>query len=78
MIAPGRRADLVVLDTDHPVLAGRRGTSLLDAWVFSGNVTPVRHVMVAGCWVVRYGAHLRGREIEAGFVRTMQRLAALL
>jgi formimidoylglutamate deiminase len=78
VIAPGRRADLVVLDTDHPLLAGRQGTSLLDAWVFSGNVTAVRHVMVGGCWVVRYGAHLRGREIEAGFVCTMRRLAALL
>jgi formimidoylglutamate deiminase len=77
-IAPGRLADLVVLDTEHPLLVGRCRESLLDAWVFSGNVTPVRHVMVAGRWVVRDGAHPRGREIAAGFARAMRRLAAAL
>ena len=74
-IAVGRIADLVVLDTEHPALVGRRGLGLLDAWVFCGNATPVRHVMVGGAWVVRHGAHLRGREIAAAFARTMRRLA---
>ncbi|HET9019724.1 MAG TPA: formimidoylglutamate deiminase [Acetobacteraceae bacterium] len=77
-IAVGRMADLIVLDPDHPSLVGRRGLGLLDAFVFSGNATPVRHVMVGGAWVVRYGAHLRGREIEAAFARTMRRLAEML
>jgi len=77
-IAPGRSADLVVLDQDHPSLVGRHGMSLLDAWVFSGNASPVRHVMVRGTWVVRFGAHLRGREIEARFAHTMRRLADIL
>lgn len=77
-IAVGRRADLVVLDPEHPSLVGRRGLALLDAWVFSGNATPVRHVMVGGAWVVRDGAHLRGREIAAGFARSMRRLADTL
>nr|XP_061808142.1 formimidoylglutamate deiminase-like [Nerophis lumbriciformis] len=36
-IAPGCRADLVVLDTDHPLLAGRRGDAWLDSWIFAGN-----------------------------------------
>jgi formimidoylglutamate deiminase len=73
-IMPGSRADLVVLDTSHPALVGRRGLAVLDAFVFSGNTTPVRHVMVGGAWVVRYGAHLRGPEIEAAFAATMRRL----
>lgn len=77
-IAVGKRADLVVLDPEHPSLLGRRGLGLLDAFVFCGNATPVRHVMVAGVWVVRYGAHLRGQEIEAAFARTMRRLAEVL
>ena len=77
-IAVGRMADLVVLDTAHPSLLGRDGLGLLDAWVFCGNTTPVRHVMVGGAWVVRYGAHLRAREIEAAFARTMRRLAGAL
>lgn len=77
-IAPGRLADLVVLDPDHPSLVGRSGDALLDAWVFAGNATPVRHVMVAGRWVVQHGAHVRGAEITAAFSRTMRRLADAL
>lgn len=74
-IAPGRLADLVVLDPEHPALVGRSGLGLLDAWVFSGNSTPVQHVMVGGRWVVRFGAHLRAPEIGAAFARAMRRLA---
>lgn len=77
-IAPGMLADLVVLDPEHPALAGRRGDALLDAWVFAGTATPVRHVMVAGRWVVQHGVHVRGAEIAAGFARTMRRLGDLL
>ncbi len=77
-IAPGRRADLVVLNTEHPALAGRRGTALLDAWVFSGNSTPVRDVMVDGRWVLRDGLHAQSPAIGAAFARTMRRLADAL
>ena len=77
-IAPGLLADLVVLDPEHPALLGRRGDGLLDAWVFAGNATPVRHVMVAGRWVVQHGAHVRGAEIAAAFARTMRRLAGVV
>jgi formimidoylglutamate deiminase len=77
-IAPGRLADFVVLDPLHPALAGRRGLALLDAWLFSGNATPVRHVMVEGRWVVRDGAHLRGAEIADAFARSMRGLAEAL
>jgi formimidoylglutamate deiminase len=74
-IAHGRLADLVVLDTEHPALVGRSGDSLLDAWLFCGNRTPVRHVMVAGEWVVRDGLHRAQAPIAAAFARTMRRLA---
>jgi formimidoylglutamate deiminase len=77
-IAPGRLADLVVLDTEHPSLVGRTGDSVLDAWVFSGNSTPVRHVMVAGKWVVRDGRHSAQRAIATAFARTMRRLDGVL
>ena len=56
-LAPGRRADLVVLDGGHPALIGRDGDVLLDSLVFAGNVSPVRDVMVGGRWVVREGRH---------------------
>jgi formimidoylglutamate deiminase len=77
-IAAGQLADLVVLDADHPTLVGRSGAALLDAWVFCGNATPVRHVMVAGRWVVRDGAHFAAARIVHAFTHTMRRLADLV
>jgi formimidoylglutamate deiminase len=77
-IAPGRQADLVVLDIEHPSLVGRSGDAILDAWLFSGNATPVRHVMVAGQWVIRDGVHREQQSIASRFARTMHRLAATL
>ncbi len=71
----GRRADLVVLDPEHPVLAGREGDRLLDAWIFSGNRSPVTDVMVGGAWVVRAGRHPRAEEILEGYRATVRRLA---
>jgi formimidoylglutamate deiminase len=60
-LEPGRRADLVVLDGDHPTLVGRAGDALLDAYVFAGNESPVSEVMVGGRWLVSGGRH-RGEE----------------
>ena len=74
-IAPGRIADLVVLDSEHPALVGRSFDGVLDAWLFSGNSTPVRDVMVAGAWVVRDRRHRAQAAIAAAFSRTMRRLA---
>ena len=78
VIAPGKLADLVVLDTGHPALVGRTGDGMLDAWMFCGSSTPVRDVMVAGDWVVRNGRHRGQQAIAAAFSRTMRRLAKTL
>ncbi len=73
-IEVGRRADIVVLDGDHPILAGRDREDVLDAVVFSGNVSPVRDVMVGGAWVVRDGAHRDESAVAHSYRRTMDRL----
>ncbi len=57
-IAVGCRADLVVLDDTLPCLTGRQGDEVLDAWIFSGDDTPVGDVMVGGRWVVRECRHV--------------------
>ena len=75
-IAPGKLADLVVLDTDHSTLVGHTGDGVLDAWLFSGSGTPVRHVMVGGTWVVRDGRHHAQPMIADAFRRTVRTLAA--
>jgi len=56
-IAPGLRADMVVLDANHPDLASRAGDAITNAVVFSGATDLVRDVMVGGHWVVRDARH---------------------
>jgi formimidoylglutamate deiminase len=76
-LAPGRRGDLVVLDPEHPVLAGRSGDALLDSWLFSGNRTPVKHVLVGGRWVVRDGRHAEEEAVLERYRRTVARLPSV-
>jgi len=75
-IAPGMRCDLVELDDTHPLLLGREGDALLDAWVFSGQGNPVRSVACGGRMVVEAGRHLAGMAIRDGFAAAMRRLMA--
>jgi formimidoylglutamate deiminase len=66
-IAPGRRADLVVLDGAHPDLVDRSGDAILDAFLFAGGPTMVRDVMVGGRWVVRDGRHPNAEAAQRAF-----------
>lgn len=75
-LAPGCRADLVVLEPDCPALAGRPEDVLLDALVFAGNDNPVRDVMVGGRWVVREGRHDDEAAILAGYRAALAVLSA--
>ena len=56
-LAEGYRADIVVLDEDHPALIGRTDDEVLDAWIFSGGAACVRDVYVAGLPLVQDGYH---------------------
>jgi formimidoylglutamate deiminase len=73
-LTPGARADLVALDANHPTLAGRYYDQILDAWIFSGEDTPVRDVMVGGRWVVRDGRHPRGEAVARAYRAVAERL----
>lgn len=77
-IAPGRRADFIVLDPENSALYGRKGDGLIDALVFAGNISPVRDVFVAGRQVIDRGRHRSEERILRDFRKTMDRLAALL
>jgi formimidoylglutamate deiminase len=55
-IAPGRRADLVVLDDREQPLAGAAPGELLDRYVFAADRAAPRHVMVRGRWRIRDGS----------------------
>jgi formimidoylglutamate deiminase len=74
-LAPGFRADLVVLDRHEPTLAARHDDHALDALLFGPAERPVRDVMVGGRWVIRDGAHAAERAIAEGWRAAMAELA---
>ncbi len=74
-LEPGARADLLVLDGDHPQLAGRQGDVLLDSLVFSGNTNSIDHVMVGGRWLVRDGHHHDEDKIAENYRKAIAALA---
>jgi formimidoylglutamate deiminase len=57
VIEVGRRADWLVLDSDHPGLAGASEDRVLDRLVFGAAGAAIRDVMVAGRWVIRDRHH---------------------
>ncbi|MEJ8569457.1 formimidoylglutamate deiminase [Elongatibacter sediminis] len=74
-IRPGARADLVELDGEHPLLAGRDGDTVLDTWIFADPRDMIRTVWVAGIPCVQAGRHLRRDVLEPPFRRAMRALA---
>jgi formimidoylglutamate deiminase len=72
-LAVGARADWLVLDADHPALAGACEDGLLDRLVFAGGAAAIRDVMVAGRWVVRAGHHPAEDVLARRFNLWMQR-----
>lgn len=56
-IAPGKRADLVVLDLGSARMAGFDPRRAADAAVFAATAAEVRHTMADGRWIVRDRVH---------------------
>jgi formiminoglutamate deiminase len=63
-IAPGRRADIVLLDSDQPDLATRRDDEWVDAWIFVVGRPAVNTVLVGGEVVVENSRHVARPAIE--------------
>jgi formimidoylglutamate deiminase len=75
-ITVGRRADWLVLDSAHPSMAGAAGHTALDRLLFAGGDQAIRHVMVAGRWVVRDRRHTADEQLREEFGRVMNDLSA--
>jgi formimidoylglutamate deiminase len=75
-LAPGRRADLLVLDGDHPNLDGLAAGELLGRFLFCGNDNLVRDVLAGGRWVVRDGRHLAQDAIAQRYKDVVRALRA--
>jgi formimidoylglutamate deiminase len=75
-LAPGHRADWLVLDRDHPSMAGTPIENALDHLVFAGGESAIRDVMVGGRWVVRDRHHAAELPLQGPFTELMRRLQA--
>jgi formimidoylglutamate deiminase len=73
-IAPGCRADIVVLDADHPDLACVDGDRWLDAWIFVAGRAAVQSVIAGGTLVVTEGQHRDREAITARYTRALRRV----
>jgi len=77
VLAAGARADVVVLDGEHPAIAGLPGPAALDAHVFaSGRARAIASLVVGGRAVVHGGRHPLRDEAASAFVRVRAQLAA--
>ena len=74
-LVKGARADIVILDPNHPDLLGLSEDDALDAWIFSGDETPVSDVFTGGNHVVRHGRHVAADNIYASYAAVAQVLA---
>jgi formimidoylglutamate deiminase len=73
-IAVGCRADWLVLDGEHPSMAGASADTALDRLLFAGADKAIRDVMVGGQWVVKGGSHSLDGPLRADFGRIMNHL----
>ncbi|MES2019293.1 MAG: formimidoylglutamate deiminase [Pseudomonadota bacterium] len=76
-LAVGKRADLLVLDSEHPNLAGIDAGDVLGTFVFCGNDNLVKDVLVGGRWVVRDGQHVAQGAIAQRYMHTIAELRTL-
>jgi formimidoylglutamate deiminase len=74
-IAVGCRADWLVLDAQHPSMAGASAEAALDRLLFAGADKAIRDVMVGGQWVVKGGRHSADERLRADFGRIMNDLS---
>lgn len=75
-IAAGQRADLVVLDHNHPDLVSANDDVWLDAWIFVAGRSAVKDVFVDGRQVVADGVHHARNAIETRYRTTLKTLSA--
>ena len=75
-LAPGLRADIVVLRSDLPEIAGVSGDRWLDQFVFATGSRAIDRVYAGGRLLVENGRHVRRSRIVERFARTFARLAS--
>jgi formiminoglutamate deiminase len=72
-IAPGQRADFVVLDTRHPAF-GPKPEYWLDSYIFNAGRSAIQTVIAGGAIQVEDGRHKNRDKVAARFRQTLDRV----
>lgn len=72
-IAPGQRADFVVLDTNHATMS-TKPENWLDSYLFAAGRSAIKTVIAGGEVRVENGHHLQRDAIAAKFRQTLERV----
>jgi len=70
----GKRADLVVLNSEHPSLFNKSGSFVLDSAIFACSQLPVKDVFVAGKQVISSGQHLLDEDLLKNYRSVVNRI----
>jgi formimidoylglutamate deiminase len=73
-LAPGNRADFMVLDHNHPFMAASKTEDILNRWLFACNENLIRHVYVAGNAVISDFKHESQQQSNTEFTELLKRL----
>ena len=73
-LVEGAFADIVSLDDQSVILAGRSGDAILDSWIFAAGRSPVDCVWARGRKVVQDGRHHEREPIAERFRRALKGL----
>jgi formimidoylglutamate deiminase len=74
-IEVGVRADLLIINDHHPMLAGLSPERLLDTLVFAHEPGMIQSVMAGGTWQVKHEQHILKGQTEARFTEIRSKLA---
>lgn len=77
VLAVGKLADMLALDTSGPDMAGHQGDTTLDAYIFAGDDRMVSDVWSAGRHLVSNGRHYAHDAITAAYLATVTKLRAI-
>ena len=73
-IGVGHRADLLVIDDQHPTIAGARNDRLLDRFVFSNTGSPIAERMIGGNWIENDVLEYQLAQSREDFVKLNKRM----
>jgi formimidoylglutamate deiminase len=70
----GQRADFLVLDGSHPMLAWRDNRDIINSWIFASNDNIVKDVFVAGEPIIENFHHPEEERCRVEFSKVMKNL----